>query len=158
MKTIKLNLYKFKELSKEAQEKAIEDNRYFNVEYCEWWNCIYDDMENIGATIKSFDIDRREIEIVLNKPIDEIVNTILTEHGKECQTYITAKCFEKQVRERVMKGLEQKEGTIRMFKDSIGLQYINMLQEEYEYLISDECIKESLEVNEYDFLETGVRY
>jgi ribosome-binding factor A len=157
MKTIKLNLYTFKELSKEAQEKAIEDNRYFNVDH-EWWNCTYDDMENIGATIKSFDIDRREIEIVLNKPIDEIVNTILTEHGKECQTYITAKCFEKQVRERVMKGLEQKEGTIRMFKDSIGLQYINMLQKEYEYLTSEECIQDSLIVNEYDFTESGKIY
>jgi len=157
MKTIELNLYTFKELSKEAQQKAIEDHRYFNVDH-EWWNCTYDDMENIGATIKSFDIDRREIEIVLNKPINEIINTILTEHGKECQTYITAKCFEKQVRERDKKGLKQKADTVRMFKDSIGLQYINMLQKEYEYLLSDESVKQSLIANEYDFLETGKRY
>jgi hypothetical protein len=157
MKTIEITLYQFQELSKEAQQKAIENNIYFNVDH-DWWNCTYDDMENIGATITSFDLERKEIEVKLNKPISEIINTILTEHGKECQTYITAQCFVKQVRERENKGLAQKPSTIRMFKDSIALQYRNMLEKEYEYLISDECIKESLIVNEYDFLESGERY
>lgn len=157
MKTIELTVYKFKELSKQAQAKAIDSNRDTNLDY-EWWNCTYDDMESIGATITSFDLDRREIKIKLNKPINEIINTILAEHGQECQTYITAKCFEKQVRERELKGLKQEESTIRMFKDSISLQYINMLEKEYEWLTGDESIKESLIANEYDFLETGVRY
>ena len=33
-----------------------------------------------------------------------------------------------------------------------------MLEKEYEYLTSDEAVKESLEVNEIEFLETGKRY
>jgi len=154
MKTIQINLYQFNELSDEGKKKAIDYNRSFNVED-EWWNCTYDDMENIGSTIKSFNLERKEIKIELNKPINEIINTILAEHGKDTDTYNVAKYFEKQVNETHHEGLQQDALVVRMFKLELGKVYIKMLELEYYYLISDEAVGEILEINEYDFLEDG---
>ena len=50
MKTIKLNLYEFAELEKTAKKKAIEADRYINVEH-QWWEVIYDDFVSICQTI-----------------------------------------------------------------------------------------------------------
>jgi hypothetical protein len=51
MKTVEIKLYQFSELSAEAKVKAVEQYRYFNVEYIEWWDFIYDDFTAICATI-----------------------------------------------------------------------------------------------------------
>ena len=154
MKTIQINLYQFNELSDEAKVKALDYNRSFNVED-EWLNCTYDDMENIGSTIKSFNLERKEIEIELNKPINEIINTILVEHGKDTDTYNVAKYFEKQVNETHHEGLQQDALVVRMFKLELGKVYIKMLELEYDYLTSDKAVEESLVINGYYYLPDG---
>lgn len=50
MKTIQLNLYEFAELEEKAKEKAVEADRYINVDY-RWWDVIYDDFIAICQTI-----------------------------------------------------------------------------------------------------------
>lgn len=45
MKTIEIKVYSFDELSEEAQQKAIESNRHFNVEYEDWYECVYDNFK-----------------------------------------------------------------------------------------------------------------
>jgi hypothetical protein len=50
MKTIQLNLYEFAELEENAKQKAIEADRYINVDY-HWWDVIYDDFIAICQTI-----------------------------------------------------------------------------------------------------------
>jgi hypothetical protein len=50
MKTIQLNLYEFAELEEKSKEKAIEADRYINVDY-RWWDVIYDDFAAICQTI-----------------------------------------------------------------------------------------------------------
>lgn len=42
MKTVEHEVFSFDELSKEAQQKAIEINHDINVEYWEWWCHVYD--------------------------------------------------------------------------------------------------------------------
>lgn len=42
MRILETKVYTFDELSKEAKERAIEKNRYMNVEYWEWWHNVYD--------------------------------------------------------------------------------------------------------------------
>jgi len=41
----------FAELSEEAKQKAIEQHRYFNVEYGEWWDSVY---EGFRETLKEY--------------------------------------------------------------------------------------------------------
>ena len=43
MKTIEINVYKFKELDKQTKEKVIENYRYINVEDFQWYDWIKDD-------------------------------------------------------------------------------------------------------------------
>lgn len=141
MKTI--NIHKFEELSTEAQNKAIEYKRYFNTEFDCWHKGVYEDAENIGVKITSFDIDRNEIDI----DIDCIVDTsllIFKNHGETCGTYKIAKN---------LVDLSHDE-----FTNQIAKEYLRMLNNEYDYLTSDESIKDSLISNDYDFFATGEMY
>lgn len=42
MKKITINLYKFDELTEEAKQKSIEENRYINTECWGWWHSVED--------------------------------------------------------------------------------------------------------------------
>lgn len=55
MRTINVNLYKFEELSEEAQTKAIENNRDINVEYQEWYDGVY---ESFKEQNDAFEIEK----------------------------------------------------------------------------------------------------
>ena len=174
MKTIEINLYQFKELSKEAQQKAIEKNNDINVDY-EWWNCTYDDALNIGLEIMSFDIYQKEIEVKLTIPLNESINKVLDEHSEDCKTYKVAKYFREcldKINERHEEGEkshveidgkeydfdEEIENLERRYKTSISSKYLEMLETENDYLRTDEAIIETFEANEYDFTEAGEIY
>ena len=55
MRTIEVKLYKFEELSEEAQTTAIENNRDVNVEYQEWYDGVY---ESFKDQHNEFDIEK----------------------------------------------------------------------------------------------------
>ena len=40
MKTVQIELFTFEELTPEVQKKVIEDNRYMNVEFFDWYHLI----------------------------------------------------------------------------------------------------------------------
>ena len=42
MRTIQVKLYKFNELGKEAKEKVLEKHREWNVEFDEWYDCLFE--------------------------------------------------------------------------------------------------------------------
>ena len=43
MKTVQIELFTFEELTPEVQKKVIEDNRYLNVEYFDWYHSIIEE-------------------------------------------------------------------------------------------------------------------
>ena len=43
MKTVQIELFTFEELAPEVQKKVIEDNRYLNVEYFDWYHSIIEE-------------------------------------------------------------------------------------------------------------------
>lgn len=86
MKTITINLYSFNELSKEAQQKALNKLATINVEH-DWWDDTYEDAKNIGLEIKEFDLDRNKHakgEFILSA--NEVAQNIINEHGESCNT------------------------------------------------------------------------
>lgn len=65
MRVIQTTLYKFTELSDEAKEKAINDNRYIDIEHFDWWGMAYEGFNQILKTLNGdtsdkfyFNIDR----------------------------------------------------------------------------------------------------
>jgi len=151
-----INLYSFSELSKESQEKAINNLSNINVDY-QWWDSIYDDAKTIGLKITSFGLDRnRHCEGEFINDADFCANEILSNHGKECETYKTASNY---LDERSKLDIDEQEDELSAldeeFLNNILEDYSIILQNEYEYLQSDESIKETILANEYTFTESG---
>jgi hypothetical protein len=171
MKTITkvYNVYSFGELSEKAKRKAIENLYDLNVDYG-WWNSVYEDAENVGIKITSFDIGRGES--ITGQFTEDALFTafkIVDEHGGTCDTYQLAKSFLAQ-RTSIIESAEKDEtGGFKdeyeldsllndiedEFKEDLLYSYLKMLREEYEYQTSEEAIIETIECNEYTFLEDG---
>ena len=162
MRTIKIKLYKFKELKKKAQEYAIEHNRDWNTDH-DWWDSVYEDAQRIGLTITSFDCDRREITGDLTMTAMDSIKAIFEEHGEPCATYQTAtkhksifQCDTVKRRALEDEDWEQEDpDLVDDYKKELLRDYLKMLDEEYDYLSSDESVGESLEANECEFTEGG---
>jgi hypothetical protein len=175
MRIIEIKLFKFEELSKEAQQIAINKNLEINLNY-EWWDSIYEDAKNIGLKINGFDLDRnKNCTGNLSQAFEDICIDIIKNHGEECETYKTAKKYLSKFNNLVTqysdgieteKVKEDKEWDFDNdcknleidFLNDILEDYSNILQKEYEYLYSDESIKETLIANEYYFTEEGKIY
>lgn len=168
METITLNLYKFSELSEDAKKKAIEKHCDINVEH-EWWDCIqWDAKKVIGVEISGFDIYRKSIDIKFIENADVVAKNIMENFGIDTDIYRRAndylieynKLKEKQTFDEY--GESEQDDDIddmeKEFLHVLGEEYLSMLEKDYDWLTSDEAIAETIEINEYDFLENGKRY
>jgi hypothetical protein len=162
-----INLYKFEELSAEAQQKAIEKFSDVGVDYY-WWENVYDDAKEIGLKIDGFDLDYRYVNGSLLFAANEVAQKILNNHGDQCETYKTASDYmnewqpifcdymnedsenyeSRDVEDKLME-IEQQ------FEHDLLEDYLIILQQEYEYLTSEEYIKEFIIDNKYEFTEEG---
>jgi hypothetical protein len=175
------HLYKFAELSDEAKERAIDANRFVNVDDVEWWEGVYDMAKEIGLNIRSFELDRCSyVNGDFDFGIFETIKAIKENFGKESQLLATAAKW----RDTVFKAfVEYKFGLdIRSeeyedyktedfladflatdraeeledeFRKEIKEDFRITLSKEYDYLTSDECITELLEDDYKLFLEDG---
>lgn len=185
MQTVSIQIFKFNELSADAQQVAINGLGHINTDH-NWWEFTYEDAKEIGLQIKGFDLDRnrgadgRFIGTALN-----CAQNIIANHGTECATFTTAKSFIEEWNGLVNKWTGKIDGitpdgnnyyiTFESdaneydfdldlqdleddFLQSILEDYSIMLQNECDYLQSDEAIKETIIANDYDFLITGKQY
>lgn len=171
MKTIEVKLYQFSELSDEAKKNAIEKLSDINVEFA-WWLLAYEDAERIGLKITSFDLDQnRHAEGHFLLSPAEVAQNIFNNHGVNCETYKTAQSFINEWQPLFANYLdegnedyENRESEYKLqdmeddFLKSLLEDYSIMLQNECEYLQTDEAIIETIEANEYDFTEDGKLY
>jgi len=171
MRTIRTKVYKFSELSKPAQQKAIEKMYDINVDY-EWWESTYEDAANVGLKITGFDIDRGsycKAEFIEHS--ENVAAAIIENHGETCQTYKTAQSFiasmkviEDRARAEGKDGDEsywfdtEIEDAEDEFLKSLCEDYLKILRDEYEYLTSEDAIIETIEANEYEFTKDGNRF
>ena len=172
MKTVEVNYYKFHELPKTAQQRAIENLWDINVDYG-WWEFTYDDAEDIGCRISGFDLDRGEsIDFELNDYFHNIIDSIKEQHGKACNTYKLATEYEQaqaKLVESFSNGIntevveegneydydKQMNSLEESFREELANCYLSMLHNEYEYLTSEKAIKETILANDYYFEEYG---
>lgn len=143
-------------------------NTDINVNY-DWWQFTYEDAANVGLKITGFDLDRRRFangEFTL--AANEVAANILKDHGNECETYKTAENFMEQWQPVFNEYITDPENIYEIedklqdiedefLKELLG-DYSIILQNEYEYLQSDESISETLIANEYEFTADGRRF
>jgi hypothetical protein len=151
MRQVVIALFKFSELSEESKQVAIEKFSDINVDY-DWWQWTYGDAENIGLKITSFDLDRKSITGELTGAGIDTANKIMSEHGKETETFKTAERYYKQLHEGIDDEISESE---EEFLRDLLEDYRIILQKEYDYNTSKEAIIETIEANEYEFTEDG---
>ncbi len=172
MKTITINLYEFDDLSEEAKKAALNELFTINVEH-KWWVYTYDDAENIGLKITSFDLDRnRHATGHFTKSALEVAHSIIKEHGDTCETHKTATKFLQEWDNQVAihsdgvdtdRVCEDKEAEFDTIADDLEHEFLNSILEDYsiilerecEYLQSEEAIIETIRANGYTFEVNG---
>ncbi len=95
---------------------------------------------------------------------------ILKEHGDNCQTYKTAQRYIEELKEIELKykGKDSDDDNYYLDKEisELDSEFLNnlledysiMLQNEFDYLQSDEGVAETLKANDYEFTEEGNAY
>jgi len=162
-------IYTFSELSEDAKEAALNNCRDYNTNH-DWWEFTFEDAENAGLKITSFDLDRnRHAQGEWITSAKECAKSILDGHGETCETYKTAKAFLDERNELVNTWPKDEDGELENggklddelddleneFLESIVEDYSIILQNECEYLQSDEAVEEAIQSNEYEFTEDG---
>lgn len=143
--------YKFSELSEGAKELARSWYREGALDY-DWWDSTYEDAERIGLKITSFDLGRSQLcEGELTGSLNDSVQAVLAEHGSECGTYELAREYYR--RRHNGQSMDEDE-----FRERLLREYLGMLEREYEWLLSEENVDESIGANEYDFTADGKRF
>jgi hypothetical protein len=174
MRTLEINIYQFNELSEQAKKRAIEKHLDINVNY-NWWEFTYEDAEQIGLKITSFDLDRnRHAEGKFIWDAHECAKEIILQHDGNSETYEEAKNYLSDYDSLVEfysngieKNIVSEENEYEFdqvadelkneFLESILECYSIMLQNESEHLMSEEAIIETIEANEYEFDFEGNR-
>ena len=173
MRIIETEAYTFDELSDDAKENAVNNLMEINVEY-DWYDCTCETFRELGIRIKHFDLGRgSEIGIDLIKSYDEVATNIIGTFG-ENSLKANAQYFIEQ-RDKLVKelgegneiaGYSVKEGNEVEFDErvetiegyylkQIKRDALHWLREEFEYLMSDEAIIDTIEANEYEFTKEG---
>lgn len=139
MKQIVTTLYNFDELPQDAKQKALNENYQINTEHDYWCKERLQELEDLGFEVMNFQLWRNRLDITPQIELNGIVWNITTEHGENCNTYKIAKQFE---------NLEIDEDE---FINQISDEYLRLMNEEMEYLESDEAIIETFRANDYHF-------
>lgn len=174
MKTVivKTKLFQFDELSEQGKENAVNNLSDINTDY-EWWDFIYYDAKTVGLVLDTFDLDRnKHCKGLFENSGTECARLIMQEHGEKTETHLLAFNFiadwdrlvEKHSDgEQTDRVAEYNEVTFddeadeleKEFLRALLEEYANMLQRQYDYLISDKAIIEAIKANEYWFTVGG---
>lgn len=175
VRVIETPVYAFDDLDDDAKEVARNWWREGAFDY-DWWDSIYSDAETIGLKITSFDLDRNRHatgEFKYFGGAEQCAELILENHGKDCETYKTAKQYLAdlaKLNEQIesVDGDDETNCEYEVWQDKRGelndefLQslledYSIMLQHESEWMVEDEQCDDTIRANEYTFTETGER-
>lgn len=178
-RTLTFTVYKFDELSEQAQEKALERLWDLNVDH-DWWEHVYEDAERIGIKITGFDLDRNTVKGHLTENLLEAFKLVRQNYDKDCEIFKTAKhhlnkyiqtfiqWYDRESKQddapshwnrvtwlREFAYEDEADELIGDYLLSIFEDYLIILRKEYEYLTSREQITKSIKAIEYEFNEDG---
>lgn len=171
--TKEYTVYDYNDLlaNKELKERVLENHYDINVNF-DWWEWIVDnwidenDKKGIEFIRKSLEFDlyryrgcKCDYEVNIDKLLPyiesltdkekKIVKYLIDNGICEYDSYITDQHpLVKKMMNKLFKEIERMEGLARN-----DLYY--KLDKEYEYLTSEEAILETIQANEYEFLEDG---
>lgn len=172
MKTIEINLYKFDELSEEAQAKAIK-NHQTHSNY-EWWDCIEMNAKECGISIDSFDTYRGDISTSFKWNAEDVAHGLIkfwgdiTNIGEISKKFLDDRyaLYKKRSVINDLHNTDEEHSTlddeedelVDEFHSDVSHYLLKQLRDELEWIESDEYTKEYLSDMNYDFLKDGTEY
>jgi hypothetical protein len=188
MRTVRTKVYKFEELSEEAQSVAIDNFRNINTSDDFWFDAILegfkDRLEEEGffnsniqfsgfwsqgdglcfdakVNVSKFAITTNEIRV--SKLIDfgfidefTIEKTSFANHYSHEKTrYIDYSICNGN---NLNNELEKLCNKIELKRLNLCREFYSILEKDYCFLESDECVKETIIANEYEFLKDGTKF
>ena len=179
MREITVKVYAFAELSDDAQERALNAFRDINVEH-DWWRDTYDTIRAAGELLGleigkiRFDTDSYCTFDAHYRYVCGAVNAVRKEFpwaDDLCKIAKDLQALQKRHFYSLSCAVTEDRDTNRYRCFRFGEDYECedlgnilddfahwarvLLRNEYEYLTSDEAIKEMIEANEYEFTEDG---
>ena len=188
MRTVRTKIYKFEELSKEAQSEAIENFRNINTSDDFWFDPILEGFKEtlteagfLDATIQfsgfwsqgdglCFDakIDASKFATTINeKRVSKLIDFgFIDEFTIEKTSFANHYSHEKTryIDYSICNGnnlnneLEKLCNKIELKRLNLCREFYSILEKEYYSLESDECVKETIIANEYEFLKDGTKF
>ena len=179
MREMTTMVYSFNELSEAAKERALNAFRDINVEF-NWWEDSYNAIRTVGKLL-GLDIDRinfdADLYCIFNADYEYVrgaakavkaefpQNTDLHKIARELQAlqkrhFYSLSCT-------VTKGRSMNRYECFRFGEDYECEELGdiiddfahwariLLRDEYEWLTSDEAVKETIIINEYEFTEGG---
>lgn len=177
--TRKYKVYEFDELKKEIQEKVISEHFDFNVNSDYWIEDLREEfkekLKDYGLSCNTFywDIYSKGQFFLMDKVIIEdekkFLNQVLSIQAKkdlmlnelqedEEEELISIRIGQNSYSNFVenCEGIDrQTEENINELLEDINRDFLKRVYQEYDYLTSEESIKDSLKANDYKFLENG---
>ena len=179
MREITVKAYKFDELSETAQERALNELRYINVEY-DWWEDSYDTIRTAGKLI-GLEIDGIYFDAYLYCTFDAsyeyvrgAAKAVKAEFPQDTELHGIAKDLQALQKRHfyslscdVREARDMNRYSCFRFGEDYDCEDLGdiiddfahwariLLRDEYEYLTSDEAVKETIEANGYEFTEGG---
>ena len=184
-------VFSFQELSKEAQEKALDELRDVNVDFDDWHQFILEDwkekLEAMGYThpkimysgfwsqgdgacfeatidlttwLKAYKLTNKYRKLYAEQKRDGYVNIVIRHSGHyyhENSTSVEDE-FGYHLSEKAQDQLGEIVALIESDIVDINKQIYRSLEKAYEASTSDEAIKDTIEANEYTFLEDGTMF
>lgn len=175
MRTISIVVYEYNELSEEA--KAVARNWWHEAGGLDnWWECTYEDAKQVGLKLLSFDLTSasyvHNLDGCFITSATECSEAILSNHGEHSDTYKTAKAFDAVLDAlpelpsedasnygEIQRDLCESVDTVEAdFLDALLRVYTKLLQQQLEYMESEEYTAETLTADGYTFTESGKRF
>lgn len=170
MRIAQIKVYQFNELSEEAKEKAIEKLRDINVDY-EWWD---GELEDFKRELREIGIEAEEIFFDLNYGGYIYINKGGVFDERRLLKVASIDLRRREARDALTYGIELKTrylggGGGYNYFDPDNFPKVNIcewlkekledfrkeLSDTYDYLTTEEAVTETIEANEYEFLEEG---
>ena len=163
-------LYYYNELSDEAKATA----RMWYAEGADFQNvyeCLFDDAERVGLKIKYIGNRGGKNKAYFITSAPECAENILANHGKDCETYKTAKAYLESLPDYPVIDESEADCDVVLYdkydvaKQQADDEFLYSLLEDYriigekecEYQLSDAVISENIWINEYTFTVNGKR-
>ena len=145
--TQEVKLFTFDELSDKAKDYVMSQMAPDH----DWWYYILEEAKDLGLKINTFDFRGGMSSEWVGDP-EICARLIIKDHGEMCDTYKEAKAYLNQLKTGEEDNREELD---KEFRYALQECYYSMLMKEYDYLTSEECIRETCEANEYEFTEDG---